>query len=164
MKAISAHEIASNKEKAHFPFEDCMIFMTGVGVFDDILKIEHVLKCLMVFSKGAFSLKLCLRCKEQYQSHQICLGELFSCTRLCKGMLKKRGLLVFKKSSKLWHFSWKSCYFQMKKAPFWKWCFVWSNRCWKCIYHVCSFLAIYFQPSAIKSNLFWCSFFPYYDV
>ena len=67
--------------------------------------------------------------------------------------------MVFKKSSKLWHFSWKSCYFQMKKAPFWKWCFVWSNRCWKCIYHVCSFLAIYFQPSAIKSNLFWCSFF-----
>ena len=64
LNTISAHEIASNKEKAPFLFEDCMIFMTCVGVFDDILKIEHVLKCLMVFSKGAFSLKLFLRCKE----------------------------------------------------------------------------------------------------
>ena len=115
------------------------------------------------FQKAPFPSNCAEDVRNTYRSHQICLGELFSCTRLCKGMLKRR-LLVFKKSSKLWHFSWKSCYFQMKKAPFWKWCFVWSNRCWKCIYHVCSFLAIYFQSSAIKSNLFWCSFFPYYDV
>ena len=120
LKAISAHEIASNKEKAHFPFEDCMIFMTGVGVFDDILKIEHVLKCLMVFSKGAFSLKLCLRCKEQYQSHQICLGELFSCTRLCKGMLKKKAPFGFQKIIKTLTLFMKIMLFSNEKGAFLK--------------------------------------------
>ena len=35
LKAMSAHEIASNKEKAPFLFEDCMIFMTGVGYFEN---------------------------------------------------------------------------------------------------------------------------------
>ena len=77
LNTISAHEIASNKEKAHFLFEDCMIFMTCVGVFDDILKIEHVLKCLMVFSKGAFSLKLCLRCKEHIPKPSDMFGSAF---------------------------------------------------------------------------------------
>ena len=59
LNTISAHEIASNKEKAHFLFEDCMIFMTGVGYFENrtCFEMPHG-----VF-KRPFSLKLCLRCK-----------------------------------------------------------------------------------------------------
>ena len=65
------------QRKGAFSIRRLHDFMTNVGVFDDILKIEHVLKWLMVFSKGAFSLKLCLRCKEHIPNPSDVFGWAF---------------------------------------------------------------------------------------
>ena len=65
------------QRKGAFSIRRLHDFMTNVGVFDDILKIEHVLKWLMVFSKGAFSLKLCLRCKEHIPNPSDVFGSAF---------------------------------------------------------------------------------------
>ena len=65
------------QRKGAFSIRRLHDFMTNVGVFDDILKIEHVLKWLMVFSKGAFSLKLCLRCQEHIPNPSDVFGWAF---------------------------------------------------------------------------------------
>ena len=61
LKSITAHGNASNKEKAPF-FGKWYEFHKKCEIFHVFLKIMHILKSYMTFSKGAFSLKWCLKC------------------------------------------------------------------------------------------------------
>ena len=61
LKSITAHGNASNEEKAPF-FGKWYDFHKKCQIFHVFLKIMHILKFYMTFSKGAFSPKWCLKC------------------------------------------------------------------------------------------------------
>ena len=119
-------------------------------------------KSAICFENAHFPSRCAWNITRIYWSHYIHLGKLFSTIKHLKYDRNKNARFFYQKMSKISHFLLKTCYFRIKNARFSKWYTIWSNRYKESIYHIGSFLKIYFELLKVKSKYSKLSFCSHY--